>query len=137
MASEYQVKKVVRGVVEAEALVSPGSFSFLGDVDMDTGEICASGNPNRGQSLKGRVLVYDETKGSSGGCVVLMTLAKRGLAPAALVTVKPADYNLAEGAIIASVPFVCGLEQAALGQLVTGQRLHVDADAGRIVVLDD
>lgn len=132
MARQYGVKKVVRGVVEAEALVVPGSFSFLGDVDMDTGEICATGNPNFGQCLKERVLVYDETKGSSGGCVVLMTLAKRGLAPAALVTVKPADYNLAEGAIIAGVPFVCGLPPEALGELQSGQRLRVDADTGLV-----
>jgi len=61
--------------------------------------------------LKDRV--YKETKGSSGGCVVLMTLARRGIAPAAIVTVKPADHNLAEGAILSKVPFVCEPDGAA------------------------
>jgi len=94
---EYKVRKVVRGVVEGEAIVCPGGFSFLGDVDMDTGEIIAEGNPNRGVRLKGRVLVYGETKGSSGGCAVLMTLARCGLAPAALLTVRGKGYMWAGG----------------------------------------
>jgi len=136
MGQVIKVRKVVRGAAEAEAVVCPGSFSFLGDVDMDTGVICARTNPNRGLSIAGKVLVYTETKGSSGGCVVLMTLAKRGLAPAALVTVKPADYNLAEGAILAKVPFVCEPEGGLPAGLATGAKLLVDADAGTVELLD-
>jgi len=134
MGKVYHGRKVVRGCAEGEAVVCPGSFSFLGDVDLSTGEIIASGNPNRGVCLKGRVLVYNETKGSSGGCVVLITLARRGLAPAALVTVKPADYNLAEGAILAQVPFICEPDGDVLSEISTGQRLRVGADAGTVEV---
>lgn len=136
MSEVYHVRKIVRGHAEAEAIVCPGSFSFLGDVDLDRGIICARTNPNRGYSIAGRILVYDETKGSSGGCVVLLTLAKRGLAPAALVTVQPADYNLAEGAILAGIPFVCEPDGDILGQLATGQALRVDADAGLVELLE-
>jgi predicted aconitase with swiveling domain len=131
----YRVRRVVRGRVEAEAIVCPGSFSFLGDVDLETGEIIAADNPNRGLKLAGKVLVYEETKGSSGGCVVLITLAKRGIAPAALVTVKSADYNLAEGAILARVPFVCEPDGDALAELGTGTHVCVDADRGTLTVL--
>jgi len=131
----YHVRKIVRGRAEAEAIVCPGSFSFLGDVDLDRGIICARTNPNRGFSIAGKVLVYGETKGSSGGCVVLLTLARRGLAPAALVTVQPADYNLAEGAILAGIPFVCEPDGDILAQVATGQPLRVDADAGLVEVL--
>lgn len=136
MSEVYHVRKIVRGHAEAEAIVCPGSFSFLGDVDLDRGIICARTNPNRGYSIAGRILVYDETKGSSGGCVVLLTLAKRGLAPAALVTVQPADYNLAEGAILAGIPFVCEPDGDILGQVATGQALRVDADAGLVELLE-
>jgi len=128
----FRVRRIVRGRATAEAVVCPGSFSFLGDVDMETGEIIADGNPNRGASIAGKVLVYTETKGSSGGCVVLMTLAHKGRAPAAIVTVKPADYNMAEGAILAKVPFVCEPDGDVIGGIETGQTVTVDADAGEV-----
>jgi uncharacterized protein len=132
MGTRYNVRKVVRGVAEGAALVCPGSFSFLGDVDLETGEIIAASNPNKGQTLAGRVLIYHESKGSSGGCVVLISLAKLGRAPAALVTVMPADYNLAEGAILAGIPFVCEPDGDVLSQVVTGAAVRVDADNGII-----
>ena len=97
--------------------------------------ICARTNPNRGLSIAGKVLVFDESKGSSGGCVVLMTLARSGLAPAAIVTVRPADFNLAEGAILAGVPFVCEPDGDLLGAIETGQVLRVDADGGTVEVV--
>lgn len=134
MRKVFRARKVVRGMAEGEAVVCPGSFSFLGDVDMDTGEIVAHGHPCRGMALKDRVLVYGETKGSSGGCAVLMTLAKRGLAPAALVTVKSADYNLAEGAILAGLPFVCEPDGNILTEITTGMRVIVDASQGAVIL---
>jgi len=131
----YHARRIVRGKAEAAAIVCPGSFSFLGDVDLDRAIICARTNPNRGYSIAGKVLVYEETKGSSGGCVVLLTLARQGLAPAALVTVRPADYNLAEGAILAGIPFVCEPDGDVISGIATGQAVRVDADAGRVEVL--
>ncbi len=136
MRRVYKVRKVVRGSAIAEAIVCPESFSFMGDVDMDSGEIIAAGNPNKGCYLKGKILVYKETKGSSGGCAVLMTLAGKGVAPAAIVTIKPADYNMTEGAIMARVPFVCSPDGDLLSQVETGQQLRVNADAGTVEVLD-
>ena len=62
-----RARGVVRGTAEGKALVSPAPISFLGDVDMETGEIVAAGHPLRGRSVAGRVLVYPEAKGSSGG----------------------------------------------------------------------
>lgn len=134
MCKVFRVRKVVRGIAEGEAIVCPGSFSFLGDVDMDTGKIVARGHPSYGMALKGRILVYGETKGSSGGCAVLLTLAKRGLAPAALVTIMPADYNLAEGAILAALPFVCEPDGDILAEITTGMRLMVDASQGVVIL---
>jgi hypothetical protein len=136
MGKTYKVKKVVRGKAEAEAVVCPESFSFLGDVDMDSGEIVAAGNPNKGRSVSGKILIYKETKGSSGGCQVLIAMAKRGSAPAAIVTVNAADYNLTEGAIVAKIPFVCNPDGDVLSEIRTGQKLKIDADAGKLDVLE-
>ncbi len=129
---KYKVRKIVRGIASGEALICPESFSFLGDVDLETGEIIAPSNPNKGKTLKGKILVFKESKGSSGGCVVLMTLVKKKVAPAALVTIKAPDYNLTEGAILSKIPFVSDLSPKFISQIPTGTYIRVDADKGII-----
>jgi predicted aconitase with swiveling domain len=130
----YSARGIVRGRAEGEALVCAEAFSFLGDVDMDSGEIIARGHEHVGETISGKVMVYPETKGSSGGCIVLMTLAKAERPPAAIVLGKPADPNIVEGAILAGIPLLCQPEAAFLASVRTGDRIAVDADAGRIEV---
>jgi predicted aconitase with swiveling domain len=125
-------RAVVKGRVEAEALVCKNAFSFLGDVDMDTGVIIARGHEHEGESIAGKILVYPETKGSSGGCVVLMVLAKQNRQPAAIVLVKPADPNIVEGAIISGIALVCEPEADVISTIRTGTPLTVDANEGSI-----
>ncbi len=136
MKKTYKARKIVRGSGTGEAIVCPESFSFMGDVDMGNGEIIAADNPNKGLRLKGKILIYKETKGSSGGAAVLVTLASKGIAPAAIITMKPADYNMTEGAILSKVPFLCSPDGDVLSEIKNGQRVHADADAGTIEVLD-
>ena len=136
MSVKISVKKIVRGRIEAEAVVCPDSFSFLGDVDMSTGVIIAEDNPNKGLSIANKILIYRETKGSSGGCVVLMTLAAKGIAPAGLCTIKRADYNLTEGAILSKIPFICEPEIDVTTIIKTGQVIVIDADNNYIEIVD-
>jgi len=123
---------MVRGNVEGPALVCAKAFSFLGDVDMDTGEIIAHGHEHRGKSIAGKVMIYPETKGSSGGCVVLTTLARQGRQPAAIILEKPADTNMVEGAILAGVAMVCQPEQSLIDVVPDGAAVAVDGSAGTI-----
>ncbi len=123
---------IVKGEVSGEALVCRKAFSFLGDVDMDTGVIIAKGHEHEGESIAGKVLVYPETKGSSGGCVVLMVLAKQGRQPAAIVLEKPADTNIVEGAILAEVALVCEPDGDVIATLKSGARVFVDGARGTI-----
>ena len=134
MEKTYQVRKIVRGKVQGEAIVINGSLSFNGDLDTGNAKIIAKGNPHKGLSIAGRVLIYYETKGSSGGAFVLQELHKKGLAPVAIVTVKPVDFNLAEGAIITQIPFVCEPDGDVLAEIETGCIVTVDADKGMLVV---
>jgi uncharacterized protein len=132
MRKIYKGRKIVRGKAEGEALVCQDSFSFLGDVDLETGEIITSSNSNKGRLLKDKILVFKESKGSSGGCVVLMTLVQKKVAPAALVTIKAPDYNLTEGAILSKIPFISDLNHKFVSEIKTGDYLYIDADRGII-----
>jgi predicted aconitase with swiveling domain len=125
-------RPIVKGRVEAEALVCRNAFSFLGDVDMDTGVIIAKGHEHEGESIAGKVLIYPETKGSSGGCLVLMTLAKQNNQPAAIVLEKAADPNIVEGAILAGVSLVCEPEQELFATILSGATVTVDGTTGEV-----
>ncbi len=127
-----QARPIVKGRVEAEALVCRNGFSFMGDVDMDTGVIIAKGHEHGGESIAGKVMIYPETKGSSGGCIVLMTLAKRGKQPAAIVLEKPADPNIVEGAILAGVALVCEPEESLVAAVPNGAMVAVDGTTGEV-----
>jgi predicted aconitase with swiveling domain len=122
------VKREARG----KALVCREAFSFLGDVDMNTGEIIARGHEHEGESIAGRVLIYPETKGSSGGCVVLMSLARIGRQPAAIVLEKMADPNIVEGAILAEVALVCEPEVDLIAAISNGADVTVDGTTGEV-----
>jgi predicted aconitase with swiveling domain len=133
---EIKCKGIVKGVAEGEALVMDHAFAFMGDVDMDTSKIIARGNEHLGEPIAGKILIYPETKGSSGGCVVLNVLARQGKQPAAIVNLKMADYNLVEGAILAKIPLVCQPAQNPIVLIRSGSRIKVDADQGLIIALE-
>lgn len=127
-----KARPIVKGRVTAPALVCQKAFSFLGDVDMDTGVIIAKGHEHEGESIAGKVLIYPETKGSSGGCLVLMTLAKQNNQPAAIVLEKAADPNIVEGAILAGVSLVCEPDEDLVAKIPSGTRVTVDGTTGEV-----
>ena len=127
---------MVRGRVQGEALVCRKAFSFLGDVDMDSGEIIAHGHEHEGESIAGRGMIYPETKGSSGGCVVLMSLYRNGKQPGAIVNIKMADYNLVEGAILARVPLACLPEADPREHIRTGDLVRLNGADGTLDILE-
>ena len=127
-----QARSIVKRRVRAEALVCRNAFSFMGDVDMDTGVIIARGHEHEGETIAGKVMIYPGTKGSSGGCIVLMTLAKQGKQPAAIVLEKPADPNIVEGAILAGVSMVCEPEEDLIAAVPNGAMVTVDGTSGEV-----
>lgn len=129
-----KARGIVKRTASGEAFVCHKAFSFLGDVDMDTGEIIAKGHEREGESIAGKVMIYPETKGSSGGCVVLMSLAKMGKQPAAIVLSKPADTNIVEGAIIAGIALVCEPEEDLIESIPHGAQITVDGVTGTVTV---
>ena len=134
--SRIKCKGVVKGVAEGAALVMKKSFAFMGDVDMATSQIIARDHEHYGRKIAGKIMIYPETKGSSGGCVVLISLAKLGLQPAAIVNIKMADYNLVEGAILARIPLACLPERDPMDTIRTGDRVRLDAENGWIGIIE-
>jgi predicted aconitase with swiveling domain len=118
---KLQGRVIHRGEARGTALVSPVAIGFLGGVDAETGVVVELGHPLQGQSIAGRVLVFPTGKGSTVGSYTLYRLARRGLAPAAIINAR-SEAIVAVGAIIANIPMV---DRVDIAQIKTGDRVQV------------
>ncbi|MFC2028810.1 aconitase X swivel domain-containing protein [Chloroflexota bacterium] len=125
-------RAVVGGRVKGEALVSRTPFSFFLGVNTDTGDIIDEGHVLLGQSIAGKVLVYPYGKGSSGDCLRLWRCANNGVAPIAIIVLKPDPVHV-QGAIIANIPMVCELDGDPMEHIKTGD--HVQVDGGDVTII--
>ena len=115
-------RTIYGGKAEGIALVSSSPLSFYGGVNPDTGEVVERGHELQGESVKGRVLVFPNGKGSTVGSYVMYRLAKNGAAPCAIVNSK-CETIVAVGAIISEIPCV---DMVDIGKIKSGSKVRVD-----------
>jgi len=120
------VAGIARGAVAASA--APVGVARI---DPSTGVLHEPGQPLDGRALAGRVLVCPAGKGSSSGSYILLNLARRGLAPAAIV-VGRADAVLIAGAVLGEIPLVHGVAAPDRQRLVDGLAVRVDGAEGTV-----
>jgi predicted aconitase with swiveling domain len=124
---------ISKGLVEGEVLVSTKKISFLGDVDVETGEVIAKDSDIRGKSVVGKILVFPTGRGSTVGTYVLLRMKKRGTSPKAIINVET-EPIIAVGAIIAGIPLMDKLDLNPLEVLKNGDRVVVNAYEGFVEV---
>jgi len=135
-AVHIQCKGILPGKAKGRALVMRDPISFQGEID-EEGTIVVRGHPHAGESVAGKVLIYPEAKGSSGGCMMLRLLAKRGKKPAAIVNTRNLDPNLVEGAILADVPMVCFPKENVYDIFSSGDLVEVNGDTGVLTKIEE
>ena len=91
---------------KGQILVCEEGLSFWGGVDPDTARIIDVHHPNYGEFVCGKILMMSSSRGSCSGSGVLLQLALKGLAPAALIFWEP-ESILTLGAIISDRLFDC------------------------------
>jgi hypothetical protein len=132
---EIKCKGILPGKVGGEALIFREPLGFQGEVDED-GNIIAPEHPYIGVNVNKKILIFPEAKGSSGGCMMLRLLSKRGKNPAAIVNTKSLDPNLVEGAILADIPMLCFPDEDLYEIISTGDRIEVDGETGILTKID-
>ncbi len=132
---EFKCKGILPGKAIGRAMVMLNPISFQGEID-EEGTIVASGHPYAGENISGRILIYPEAKGSSGGCMMLRLLAKRGKKPAAIVNTRYLDANLVEGAILADIPMLYYPDKNIYHLVSTGDLIKVDGDSGLLAKIE-
>lgn len=119
---------IKEGKVQGEALVSPEPIGFLGGVDPETGIVVEPGHPLEGECIAGKVLVFPTGKGSTVGSYTLYRLARKGLAPAAIVNAE-SDPVVAVGAIIAEIPMV---DRIDIENIETGDMVSIEGEVVKV-----
>ena len=128
-------RKISGGKAEGIALVTHEPISFFGGVNPDTGVVTEKGHELEGQTIKDRVLVFPNGKGSTVGSYALYRMKKNGVAPRAMINVE-CEPIVAVGAIISDIPTIDKLEQNPLTIIHTGKTVRVDADQSAVEVSD-
>ena len=125
-------RKIYKGKVAGEILLTTHDISFYGGCDPDTGEIVEKGHELEGKSVAGKILVFPTGKGSTVGSYVLYALSKAGKAPLAIIN-RETDPVVAVGSIISEIPTI---DRIDIGKLENGQKVEVDADKGVVSIVE-
>ena len=118
------------GNVEGKAIVSPEPIGFYGGIDLNTGIVIEKGHPLEGESVKDKILVFPNGKGSTVGSYVIYGLQKNGVGPLGIIN-QETETIVATGAILAGIPCV---DQIDISQIKTGDKLALNADDGEVEV---
>jgi hypothetical protein len=119
------------GKAEGEAIVSKEPIGFYGGIDAKTGVVIEKGHELDGQSVKGKILVFPQGKGSTVGSYIIYGLKMNGVAPAAIVN-QETETIVATGVILAGIPCV---DKIDISKIKTGDRLKVDADEASVELM--
>ncbi len=126
-----QGRCVVAGVSAGEALVTSDAISFMGTVNPKTGVIIERKHEIEGECLKGKILVFPFSKGSTGGSYMLYDVVKNGVGPAGIVNIE-AESVVTIGAIVSDLPMV---DKVDIKQIKTGDYVYLDATNGAVRVV--
>ncbi|HME43973.1 MAG TPA: DUF126 domain-containing protein [Syntrophorhabdales bacterium] len=126
-------RKVVGGCVEGEALVTKQTITGWGGINPMEGVIIERRHELRGQSFKGKVLVFPGAKGASGWSTRFHVARLAGAAPKALIF-NEMTTKVALGAVVMHVPAITDFDQDPLAVITTGDWVKVDADNGIVEI---
>ncbi len=124
---------VKKGTVEGEAIVSQLPFSFLGDLNPATGEVVPEGHDLQGQSIAGKIFVFETGKGSTVGPNVAYQAKQLGNTPAGMICVE-VEPVMAMVAIMNDIPMVHKLDENPLNAISTGDYIKMNATEGTVEV---
>ncbi len=129
-------KTVKKGKVEGVAIVSQRPFSFLGDLDVNTGKVIPKGHDIEGQSIAGKIFVFSTGKGSTVGPNVAYQAKQLGNAPIGMICLE-VEPVMAMVAIMNDIPMVHKLDGNPLEIITTGDFVKMDATKGIVEVIKE
>lgn len=127
-------RSISKGYAEGEALICHEPIGFNFGMDVETGTVIEHNHELQNQSIKDKILVFPNGKGSTGGSYVIYQLAQSHTAPKAIINVTT-ETIIAVGAIMGSIPVVDKLDQDPFAVIANGDYVKVDASNGTVEVI--
>jgi predicted aconitase with swiveling domain len=127
-------KTVKKGEVEGEAIVSQIPFSYLGDLDVNTGKVVVRGHDLEGQSIANKIFIFPTGKGSTVGPYVAYMAKQLGNIPRGMICIE-VEPVMAMVAIMNDIPMVHKLDKNPLEVIQTGDYVKMDATRGIVEVI--
>ena len=93
-------KNVISASARLSLVSSNDSFSFVGGVNIQNGDISDYRHGNYQENITGKAFAFPFGKGSSGAGLVLMEMLRIGTAPAAII-------NVYTDPVILTGPLIC------------------------------
>lgn len=129
MGHSWTGRAIVRATASGPALLSGTTLSFLGDLDIRSGNVVEESSDLFGKSIAGSVLVIGSTKGSAGAWRFIYQLFQHGTHPVAMITEDLPDPSVVQGAIMCRIPIISGLAgQILAAGLPQETLLNVEGD---------
>jgi|SRR5665647_1820379 len=119
---------IFKGKAEGESLVTSQPISFYGGVDPNTGVVTEKGHELAGQSVKDKILVFPQGKGSTVGSYTLYRMKKNGVSPAGMIN-KECETIIAVGAIISEIPTI---DKIDISKIKTGDKVTIENDTVQV-----
>ena len=129
MRRSWTGHSIVNAAASGPALFSTSTLSFLGDIDIRTGNVVEKSSDLLGKSVARTVLVVSSTKGSTGAWRFIYQLFQHGTHPVAIITEDLPDPSVVQGAIMCKIPIVSRVALSLLAAgLPEGTVLNVDGN---------
>ncbi len=124
---------VKKGTAEGEAVVISTPFSFVGDMDIATGD----GNflhELAGQNIAGKILVFPNGRGTTSAALAGYYVKLLGKLPAGMIC-RTTDPVVALNAIMNDFPVIDRTDVDPVTAIKTGDYIKMNADDGVVEVI--
>ena len=130
-------KSIVHGIATGPALISKKAISFLGDLNITTGEVTGELSDLIGKKISKTILVVPSTRGSAGAWRFIYQLKQFNNHPAAIITTELPDPSVVQGAILAKIPIISNLADILSNAVLNNVTLSVNGKLGKVSVVND
>lgn len=126
-------RPVYDGRAEGIALCCPDSITGWCGVDPQTGTIIENGHIHRGESIKDRIVLLPNGKGSVGWSCHFTAVKVVGNAPAGWV-LRKVDTRIGVATVTMGIPAVCDFDRDPFDVIRDGDFIRMDGSAGIVEV---
>lgn len=126
---------IYEGIAEGEAVVYNGPFSFMGDLDLESGTLTGPYHPLKGTSIADKIFVFTNGKGSASNDSAAWKAKQKGALPAGVICLE-SEPILSGALILTEIPAVDRPDADVFEKIKTGDHVRINATEGYIEVID-